>query len=146
MHPRFFMRHKKIAQACLRLFVCCLSLLPATSALAQTETTSKADFTTYSLEELMNMELTSAAKKPQNAYKSASAVYVITQEDIRRSGAVNLPEALRMAPGIQVMRSDPGDFAVTSRGFLGEWANKLLVLVDGRSIYSPLYVRRVLGI
>jgi iron complex outermembrane receptor protein len=85
----------------------------------------------------MNMELTTAAKKPQPAYESASAVYVITQEDIRRSGAVNLPEALRMAPGIQVMRSDPGDFAVTSRGFLGEWANKLLVLVDGRSIYSP---------
>lgn len=97
------------------------------------------DFTTYSLEELMAIEITSAAKKPQPAYKSASATYVITQEDIRRSGAVNLPEALRMAPGIQVLRSDPGDFAVTSRGFLGKYANKLLVLIDGRSIYSPLF-------
>ncbi len=114
-----------------------LFFLLAGSTFAQTAAAST-DFTTYSLEELMNMELTTAAKKPQKASESASAVYVITQEDIRRSGATNLPEALRMAPGIQVMRSDPGDFAVTSRGFLGEWATKLLVLIDGRSIYSPL--------
>ena len=97
------------------------------------------DFTTYSLEELMNMELTTASRKPQKASVSSSAVFVITREDIRRSGAVNLPEALRMAPGIQVERADPGAFAVTSRGFLGKYANKLLVLIDGRSIYSPSY-------
>ncbi len=139
MRPHFFMRHKKIAQACLRLLVCCLFLLPATSVLAQAETISKADFTTYSLEELMDMELVSAAKKPQTPYESASAVFVITQEDIRRSGAVNLPEVLRMAPGIQVLRAGPGVFAVTSRGFLGKYANKLLVMIDGRSIYSPAY-------
>ncbi|MBN2106934.1 MAG: TonB-dependent receptor, partial [Deltaproteobacteria bacterium] len=139
MHSRFFMRYKKTAHAGLLFFVCCLFLQPAASAWAQAETTGKADFTTYSLEELMNIELVSAAKKPQTAYESAAAVYVITQEDIRRSGAVNLPEALRMAPGIQVSRSDPGQFAVTSRGFLGEFANKLLVLIDGRSVYSPLF-------
>ncbi len=106
---------------------------------AGTDRSGTTDFTTYSLEDLMDMELVSAAKKPQTAYESASAVFVITQEDIRRSGAVNLPEALRMAPGIQVARSDPGQFAVTCRGFLGEFANKLLVLIDGRSVYSPLF-------
>lgn len=139
MHPRFFMLYKKTIQICLRLVVCCLFSQAATSALAQIEPKSKADFTTYSLEELMNMELISAAKKPETAYESAAAVYVITQEDIRRSGAVNLPDALRMAPGIQVGRSDPGQFAVSCRGFLGEFANKLLVLIDGRSVYSPLF-------
>ena len=138
MQPCFFMRHKNISRACLRHFVFCLSLLTATSSFAQTGPKPATDFTTYSLEELMNIELVSAAKKPQTAHESAAAVFVITQEDIRRSGAVNLPEVLRMAPGIQVARSDPGDFAVTCRGFLGEYANKLLVLIDGRSIYSPL--------
>lgn len=133
------MRRKNIAQACLRFFVCYLFLQPAASARAQTEPTSTSDFTTYSLEELMNMELTTAAKKPQPAYESASAVFVINQEDIRRSGAVTLPEVLRIAPGIQVLRAGPGTFAVTSRGFLGKYANKLLVLIDGRSIYSPTY-------
>ncbi len=113
-------------------------LLLAGSAFAQ-DPQKPRDFTTYSLEELMAMEIISAAKKPQPAHKSASATYVITQEDIRRSGAVNLPEALRMAPGIQVLRADPGDFAVTSRGFLGKYANKLLVLIDGMSVYSPLF-------
>jgi iron complex outermembrane recepter protein len=139
MHLLFSIRHKKIVQACLRLFVCCLSLQPAASALAQTESKNKSDFTTYSLEELMNMDLTTAAKKPQPAYESASAVFVITQEDIRRSGAVNLPEVLRMAPGIEVLRAGPGTFAVSCRGFLGKYANKLLVMIDGRSIYSPTY-------
>ncbi len=113
-----------------------LMLLSGGISRAQSSTGSR-DFTTYNLEELMEMEITSAAKKPQTFHETASAVYVITREDIRRSGAVNLPEALRMAPGIQVVRSDPGDFAVTSRGFLGEWATKLLVLIDGRSVYSP---------
>ncbi len=138
MRLPFFIHHKNILKAYLLLFVFCLPLLTATSALAQTDTKRTTDFTTYSLEELMSMELVSVAKKPQTAHESASAVYVITQEDIRRSGAVNLPEALRMAPSIQVMRSDPGDFAVSCRGFLGEFNNKLLMLIDGRSIYSPL--------
>jgi len=122
-----------IGHACFFFLLCIALRCPSASA------QSPNDFTTYSLEELMNMELTTAAKKPQKAYESAAAVFVITQEDIRRSGATNLPEALRMAPGIQVARSDPGDFAVTSRGFLGEFANKLLVLIDGRSIYSPVF-------
>jgi iron complex outermembrane receptor protein len=139
MQPYSFMHHKNISRTYLRHFVCCLSLLTATSSFAQTGPTPATDFTTYSIEELMNIELVSAAKKPQTTSESAAAVFVITQEDIRRSGAVNLPEVLRMAPGIQVLRSEPGDFAVTSRGFLGEFANKLLVLIDGRSIYSPLF-------
>lgn len=127
---------RRLCAAAGSLFLACLLL--ARPAFAQPELAGARDFTTFSLEELMDMELVSAAKKPRKAYESAAAVYVITREDIRRSGAMNLPEALRMAPGVQVMRSDPGDFAVTCRGFLGEWATKLLVLIDGRSVYSPL--------
>ena len=138
MHALFFIHCRNIAKAYLLLFVFCLPLLTPTSALPETDIKLATDFTTYSLEELMDMELVTAAKKPQKAYASAAAVFVITQEDIRRSGATNLPEVLRMAPGMQVARSDPGDFAVTCRGFLGKFANKLLVLIDGMSIYSPV--------
>ena len=139
MYLPFFIHHQNAQKAYLMLFVFCLPLLAAKSALSETDTKRTTDFTTYSLEELMSMELVSVAKKPQTAHESASAVYVITQEDIRRSGAVNLPEVLRMAPGIVVERADPGAFAVTSRGFLGKYANKLLVMIDGRSIYSPSF-------
>src|SRR6185295_13691714 len=66
-------------------------------------------------------------------------IFVITQEDIRRSGARNIPEALRLAPGIEVARIDENKWAITSRGFNGRFANKLLVLIDGRSVYTPLF-------
>jgi iron complex outermembrane receptor protein len=92
-----------------------------------------------SLEELMNIEVTSVSKKPQKAWESAAAVFVITQEDIRRSGATSIAEALRMAPGIHVARITASKWAISSRGFNDRFANKLLVLVDGRSVYTPLY-------
>ncbi len=69
----------------------------------------------------------------------AAAAFVISSEDIRRSGAQALPDVLRMAPGIEVAQIDSGRYAVSARGFNGRFANKLLVLVDGRSIYSPLF-------
>jgi len=92
-----------------------------------------------SLEELMEVEVTSASRKPQRAGDVAAAVFVINQEDIRRSGATSLPEVLRMAPGIEVGRIDGNKWAVTSRGFNGRFANKLLVLLDGRSVYTRLF-------
>ena len=97
------------------------------------------DFTDLSLEELMNIEVTSVGKKPQRLVDTAAAVFVITQEDLRRSGATSLPEALRMAPGLQVARIDANKWAVSSRGFNGRFANKLLVLMDGRTVYTPLF-------
>ena len=90
------------------------------------------------LEELLDMEITSVSKKPQTISKSAAAVFVITSEDIRRMGATTLPDALRIAPGIQVAQSSANNWAVTARGPNGKISNKLLVLIDGRSVFSPI--------
>src|SRR5205807_1846799 len=100
---------------------------------------NKIDVTTMSVEDLMNMQVTSVSKRTQKVADAAAAVYVITQEDIRRSGATNIPEALRLAPGIQVARIDENKWAISSRGFNGRFADKLLVLIDGRSVYTPLF-------
>lgn len=92
-----------------------------------------------SLEDLMTMEITSASRKSQPLADTAAAVFVITNEDIRRSGVTNIPDALRMVPGVTVARIDSSKWAVTARGFNGRFARKLLVLIDGRSAYSPLF-------
>ena len=92
-----------------------------------------------SFEELMAVEITSVSKKEEKLFEAAAAVYVITQEDIRRSGVTSIPEALRMVPGLQVARIDANKWAITSRGFNSLLASKLLVLMDGRSIYTPLF-------
>ena len=97
------------------------------------------DLTEISLEELMNIEVVSVSRKQQRLSEVPAAVYVITQEDIRRSGATSIPEVLRMAPGVQVARIDSSLWAITARGFNGRFANKLLVLMDGRSVYSPVF-------
>jgi iron complex outermembrane receptor protein len=91
------------------------------------------------LEELMSVVVTSAAKKSQTLADTAAAVHVISAEDIRRSGATNIPEALRLAPGVQVSAIGNNKWAVSIRGFADRFANKLLVLVDGRSVYTPLF-------
>ncbi|MCP4254708.1 MAG: TonB-dependent receptor [Candidatus Scalindua sp.] len=85
------------------------------------------------------MEVTSVSKKPEKLSDSAAAVFVITQEDIRRSGATHIPDLLRMVPGLQVAQMDASKWVVTSRGFGDRFANKLLVLIDGRSVYTPLF-------
>src|ERR1700740_3561845 len=97
------------------------------------------DISRMSIEELMSVEVTSVAKRPQRVADAAAAVFVITQEDIRRSGAASIPEALRMVPGLQVARIDENKWAIGSRGFNGRFDNKLLVLIDGRSVYTPLF-------
>jgi iron complex outermembrane receptor protein len=97
------------------------------------------DLTALSLEDLMNIEVTSVSKKGQKLSDAAAAIFVITQEDIRRSGVTSIPEALRMAPGLQVAHIDANKWAITARGFNGRWGNKLLVLIDGRTVYSPLF-------
>jgi iron complex outermembrane receptor protein len=97
------------------------------------------DVTAMSVEDLMNVQVTSVSKRSQKLADAAAAIFVITQEDIRRSGATSIPEALRMVPGVQVARIDENKWAITSRGFNGRFANKLLVLIDGRSVYTPLF-------
>lgn len=98
---------------------------------------SSEDFTQLSLEDLLNTEIISVSKKKQSLLDAPSAVYVITSEEIRRSGATSIPEALRLAPGLHVGKTNGGAYAISARGFQYEFANKLLVLVDGRTIYQP---------
>jgi iron complex outermembrane receptor protein len=87
-----------------------------------------------------NLLVTSPSKKPQKLHEASSAIYVITQEDIRRSGATNMPEALRLAPGLLVSKVNQNEYTVSSRGFNQVFgSNKLLVLIDGRTIYSPFF-------
>ncbi|HVN03743.1 MAG TPA: TonB-dependent receptor [Bryobacteraceae bacterium] len=99
---------------------------------------SPGDLADASLEDLMNMEVSSPARKEQKLSQTASAVYVITQEDIRRSGLTSIPELLRMVPGLAVARISANSWSVTSRGFAGRFADKMLVLIDGRSIFNHL--------
>lgn len=97
------------------------------------------DYFQLSPEQLLNIQVTSASRKKENVSDVASAVYVITDEDIRRSGVQTIPEALRMAPGVQVARSDSNSWAISIRGFNSVLANKLLVMIDGRTVYNPLF-------
>lgn len=116
-----------------------LALTSASLAFAQ------ADLKSLSLAELMDVQVTSVSKRPEQLSEVASAIQVITAEDIRRSGATSLPEALRLATNLQVAQSNAHGWAITARGFNGaplsnnSLADKLLVLVYGRSIYTPLF-------
>lgn len=96
-------------------------------------------FLNLSIEELMNVKVTTVSRRPQKLTEVASAVFVITQDDIRRSGATSIPDALRMAPGVQVDRLGTEGWGVSIRGFNGLFVNKLQVLIDGRSVYNPLF-------
>src|SRR6187549_617784 len=107
--------------------------------LAATQDPPKRDLADLSLEELMRIEVVTASRKEQRLIDIPAAVTVIRGEDIRRTGARNLPEALRMAPGTFVSRIDGSKYAVSIRGFSDRFANKLQALVDGRSIYSALF-------
>ncbi len=115
-----------------------LAVLLAANTVAQTSR-SVPDVTAMSVEDLMNMQVTSVSKRTQKVADAAAAIFVITQEDIRRSGATSIPEALRLAPGLEVARIDQNKWAIGSRGFNGRFDNKLLVLIDGRSVYTPLF-------
>jgi iron complex outermembrane recepter protein len=97
------------------------------------------DLTNQSLEDLMNIQVTSVSKTGQTLSHTASAVFVITQEDIRRSGATNIPDLLRMVPGMDVAQINGNTWAITARGFNARFGNELLVLVDGRAVYTDTF-------
>lgn len=103
-----------------------------------------AQLTSMSLEQLSNLRVTSVAKAPQALSEAPAAVYVITHDEIVSSGAASLPEALRLAPNLEVTQASASDYVVSARGFSGapqaqNFSNKMLILIDGRSIYSPLF-------
>jgi iron complex outermembrane receptor protein len=120
-------------QAQFRLFTGLSWLLVCAAAAAQDT------FLELDLKDVLNVEITSVSKKPQTVSKAAAAVFVITSDDIRRMGVQTIPDALRMAPGISVAQISASAWAVTARGFNGRFANKLLVLIDGRTVFSPAY-------
>jgi iron complex outermembrane receptor protein len=97
------------------------------------------DLVELSLEELANIRVTSVSKRSEPLANAPASIFVITGDDIRRSGATTLPEAMRLAPNLQVARVDARNYAITGRGFNSPFANKLLVLIDGRAVYSPLF-------
>ncbi|NPA25375.1 MAG: TonB-dependent receptor, partial [Deltaproteobacteria bacterium] len=92
-----------------------------------------------SLEELTNIEVTSVSRNRERLADAAAAVYVITSEDLRRGGFTTIAEALRLVPGMQVAHINANQWAISSRGGNAWFANKLLVLIDGRQVYTPLF-------
>jgi iron complex outermembrane receptor protein len=114
-------------------------LLAASWAISAGAQNPPEDLSKLSVEDLMNVEVTSVSKKEQKVSQTAAAIFVITQEDIRRSGANNIPDLLRMVPGVNVAQINANIWAISVRGFDGEFSNKLLVMLDGRSVYLPTF-------
>jgi len=109
------------------------------SAAVGAQTMRVADIADLSIEELGNIQITSVSRHAERLSDAPAAIFVITGEDIRRSGATRLPEALRLAPNLEVARSSASSYAISARGFNNTIANKLLVLIDGRTVYTPLF-------
>ncbi len=114
-------------------------LLACFAASASAQTIAAGSLADMSLEELANLEVTSVSRRAERLADAPAALYVITGEDIRRSGVTSLPEALRLAPNLEVARIDSRQYAISARGFNNSIGNKLLVLIDGRIVYTPLF-------
>ena len=126
----------------IRQFLIAIIITGLTVSSAQAKNTVDSEtviLTSLSLAELLQVTVTSVSRKPQSLSTSPAAIFVVSQNDIRRSGARTLPDVLRMVPGIQVAQADASTWAVTARGSNGIFANKLLVLMDGRTLYDPLF-------
>ena len=91
------------------------------------------------LEQLVNVKITSVSKKEEDLNDAAAAIFVLSNDDMRRSGFTTVADALRLVPGLQVAALDASTWAISARGFNSQYANKLLVMIDGRSVYSPLF-------
>ncbi|HWN06219.1 MAG TPA: TonB-dependent receptor, partial [Steroidobacteraceae bacterium] len=122
-----------------RHFSACLLLAAALVGGHAVAEPGGAELLDLSIEQLADLEITSVSRVAESLRNSPAAVFVITAEDIRRSGVTSVPEALRLAPGVEVARRSAYEWSVSIRGFNSDLANKLLVLIDGRSVYSPLF-------
>ncbi len=122
------------------VFAALVAVVPL--AAARAEPPPEADFAALSLEELMDVdvvEVTSLTLRSQTLAETAAAAFVISESDIRRSGATSIPELLRMVPGVEVAQIDANKWAVSMRGFNGRFGNKLLVMIDGMTVYTPYF-------
>lgn len=117
---------------------CCLALVHGPGAASAIQLASS-DFTELSLDELLAIEVVTVSKAAEPASRAPAAIYVITRDEILRSGARSIPEALRLAPGVNVARISSREYAVSIRGFNSTSSDKLQVLIDGRSVYTPLF-------
>ena len=135
------MSRHQLAAACrpASVFAAWLALLPSGAAAAAGPVVDARSLADFSLEELAQVRVFSASRRLEPTQGAANAIFVLTRADLLRSGVTNLPDALRLVPGVQVGRVDANKWAVSMRGFNDRGANKLLVLVDGRSIYDPLF-------
>jgi iron complex outermembrane receptor protein len=141
---RFPARSAPSLSLSLPLSLLCASLFAAWPVHANEDAQQQqgADFADLSIEELANIDVTSVSRRPERLQDAPASVFVITADDIRRSGARSLPEALRLAPNLNVARGNNTNYAISARGLngaSGSPANKLLVMIDGRSVYSPLF-------
>lgn len=100
---------------------------------------SGVDLSSMNIEDLMNVQVSSVSKKEEKLSRTAAAIFVITQEDIRRSGATSIPDVLRMVPGVSVGQINGSTWAISARGFNQQFSNKLLVMIDGRVVYTSLF-------
>jgi iron complex outermembrane recepter protein len=132
---------QRASQALQKGFYVALFFLLIVGAQAQTNETLAAaeQLKRLSLEELLNVDVTSVSRRAEPLFTTPSAIQVISQEEIRRSGATSIPEALRLAPNLQVAQVDSRQWAISARGFNNGLANKLLVRIDGRTVYTPLF-------
>jgi iron complex outermembrane receptor protein len=124
-----------------------MKILPTATLLAaalgcasqQAHSQQVAELVDFSLEQLTQIKVTSVSRREERLVEAPASIFVITAEDIRRSGANSLPEALRLAPNLHVARTDASQYAISARGQNTNSANKMLVLIDGRTVYTPLF-------
>src|SRR6476469_2559472 len=122
------------------VLVACLVLAASGVAMAGPPASDDpSELKTLSLEELSKIEVSTVSKESTAAFKTPAAISVLTQEDIRRSGATSIPDALRLVPGVEVAQIDGAKWAIGIRGFQGRLSKSVLVLIDGRSVYTPLF-------
>ena len=113
--------------------------VPLATSTTSTNLPGPAIYKKMSLQELMDLDVTSVAKEPEPYGQAPAAIVVITGDEVQRSGASSIPEALRLADNLDVAQKNSHDWAISARGFNTALGNKLLVLIDGRSVYTPLY-------
>jgi iron complex outermembrane receptor protein len=123
----------------LRPLACLLGALVLGGGVARSQEPVPGDFSALDIDELARVRITSVSRRPESVGRAAAAVTVISREDFRRSGASTLPDILRAVPGLHVARVGARDWAVSVRGFNNQLSNKVLVIVDGRTVYSPIF-------
>lgn len=126
-------------RSCARWASFCLLVLLCARSTAWAAVEDSKQLTRLSIEELAAVKVVTVSRRPQNNLEAAGAVDVVTAEDIRRTGATSIPDAIRTAPGVQASRIDADEWALAIRGFASRLSRSVLVVMDGRSVWTPLF-------